>query len=72
MNGIVLFDGDSNSNAEWSVGDVIDQNAQDIDLLINELDESPSSPVEKSTGASPWKRYKANKAGLVEEGDDGY
>ena len=55
VNGIVLFDGDSNSNAEWSVGDVIEQNAQDVDLLINDSDE-------KSIGVSPWKRYEANKA----------
>ena len=71
MNGFVLWDGDSNSNAECSVGSDIDQNAQVIDLLISELVGSPASPVEKSIGASPWKRWAAEKAGLVEEGEDG-
>ena len=71
VNGVVLWDGDSNSNAECSVGSVIDQNAQVIDLLISEFVASPAYPVEKSKGASPWKRWAAGKAGLVEEGEDG-
>ena len=65
VNGIVLFDGDSNSNAKWSVGDVIDQYAQALDLLFSEFGESPSSLVEKSTGVSPWKDMKLTKLGLL-------
>ena len=70
VNGVVLWDGDSNSNAECPVGDVIDQNAQVIDLLISEYVASPASPVEEPKGASPYKRWVAGKAVLAEGGED--
>ena len=69
VNGVVLWDGDSNANAEGPVEDVIDQNAQVIELRISEYVASSASSLEESNGASPYRRWVAELAEECEDED---